>query len=189
MIVAYKPAGPKAPRKPAKARKLVKEWQVADLQPSLDEVGKGRNFERGRDAFESASCINCHRFGDGGGAVGPDLTSVATRFKRQDILESIIEPSKVISEQFMDTQVKTKDGVIVVGRVVGEDDKKLILQKDMLKPETRTEIKKDEIKLRALSKVSPMPAGAMNNYTKDEILDLIAYLESAGRKDHPDSTK
>ena len=53
------------------------------------------------EAYEAAQCVLCHKFGNDGGAVGPDLTAVSSRFNRHDILESIIEPSKVVSEQFV----------------------------------------------------------------------------------------
>lgn len=180
------PAG--KPRKPAKVRPLVKEWQMADLEPLLDEVGHGRNFQRGKTAFDEAQCIACHRFGSDGGSVGPDLTAVASRFKRHDILESIILPSKVISEQYMNQIVRTKGGDVIEGRVLEETDTKLVMQPNPLKPDKVT-VEKSEVKSRGPSKVSPMPEGLVNTFTKEEIFDLIAYMESAGKKDHPDFKK
>ena len=187
VLAAYTPVPQKA-KKPAKVRSLVKDWQMTDLQPLLDQVGKGRNFERGKEVFESAQCLACHRFGNEGGAAGPDLTAVSSRFARRDILESILEPSKVISEQFMNTTIRTVNSRIVEGRVVEENDEKVVLQPNQLLPE-KVEIKKTEIKSRAFSKVSPMPQELVNNFSKEEILDLLAYIESAGHKEHPDFAK
>ena len=67
---------------------------------------------RGRAAYEVAQCAACHKMADtpAAGGVGPDLTAVAARIQRRDILESILEPSKVISEQFANTIVRTRDG-------------------------------------------------------------------------------
>ena len=69
-----------------------------------------------------------------------------------------------------------------------ETDAKVVMQANPLKPDKIT-IEKSEIKSRGPSKVSPMPEGLVNTFTKDEIFDLIAYMESAGKKDHPDFKK
>jgi len=169
-------------------RKLVKEWVTADLQPLLNQVGQGRSFARGRELFEVAQCSACHRYGDQGGAIGPDLTAVATRFKRLDILEASTEPSKVLSEQYMDTAIETNDGRVIIGRITEETPEKVVIRPKPLEPETVT-IKKSEIESRKLSKISPMPAGLLNTFTKEEILDLLAYLESLGDSKHPNFRK
>ena len=173
---------------PAAARKLVKVWKTADLQPLLDQVGKGRDFARGKATFNSAQCILCHRYGDQGGAAGPDLTTVATRFKRQDILESITEPSKVVSEQYMNAFLKMADGSVVVGRISEETPDKVMVQPNPFDKATLA-IAKSQIKSRELSKISLMPEGLLNTYTQEEILDLLAYLESMGDPKHPDFKK
>ncbi len=178
-----KPLLPKGP-----PRKVVQEWTTADLQPLLNQVSKGRSFSRGREIYIEAQCAACHRYGDQGGMIGPDLTAVATRFKRQDILESSTEPSKVLSEQYMNTAIETVAGQVVIGRIVEETPEKVVLRKNPLEPETVT-IKKSEIESRSLSKVSPMPAGLLNTLTKEEILDLLAYLESLGDSTHPNFKK
>jgi putative heme-binding domain-containing protein len=183
VLAAYVPPGMK-PRPPAKKRAFVKEWKMEDLQPALDEVGKDRNFERGKEVYEASLCLQCHKFGAEGGSVGPELTAVSTRFARRDILESIIEPSKVISEQFQATLILTTDGKVIDGRIIEEDAKKVVVQPNQLLPD-KIEIKKSNIEKRQPSKVSPMPAKLVDNFSRDEILDMLAYIESGGRKDHP----
>jgi putative heme-binding domain-containing protein len=163
--------------------KFVKEWTMADLAPALDQVSKGRNFERGKEAFVAAQCLACHRFGNEGGANGPDITAVTSRFTRADILSSIVEPSKVVSEQYQNTTVFKKDGDDVTGRLLEETDAKLVLLTDALKS-TKVDVKKSDVQERRPSKLSPMPEGLVNILAKEEILDLLAYIESAGRKDH-----
>ncbi|MBI3856942.1 MAG: hypothetical protein HY293_14740, partial [Planctomycetes bacterium] len=123
-------------------------------------------------------------FGSEGGSVGNELTAVSTRFARKDIVESIIEPSKVISEQVANTLILTTSGKILDGRILEENAQRIVLQPNPLQPE-KIEIKKSDIEKRALSKVSPMPAKLVDTFTKEEILDLLAYLESGGKKDHP----
>lgn len=170
--------------KPMAEHKFVKAWKMDDLQPSLDEVTRGRSFANGKAVFTAAQCIACHRFGNEGGSVGPDLTAVSSRFTHRDILESILEPSKVLSEQYMNTIITKKDGDDVVGRIAEEDDQKVVVVVNPLSP-IRVEVKKAEIEKRTLSKISPMPEGLVNTFSKDEILDLIAYVESAGKETAP----
>lgn len=187
IVEAYKSHSQMAPKK-VKNRPLIRNWVMDELEPSLASVGKGRNFNRGKTIFEEAQCLACHKFGNEGGSGGPDLTAVATRFGRHDILESIILPSKVISEQYMNTEVKTKSGDVEVGRLVEENNDKIVLQPNLLKLD-RVTVQKSEIVLRRLSKISPMPEGLVNTFNKEEILDLLAYVESAGNKNHPDFAK
>lgn len=169
---------------PGPLRELVKEWKTADLQPLLEKVSKGRNFSKGKEIFSQAQCIACHRYGDLGGAIGPDLTAVATRFKRQDILEASTEPSKVLSEQYANTAIETSDGRVVIGRIAEETPDKVVVRPNPLEPGTVT-LRKSDIESRKLSHISPMPAGLLNTFSETEILDLLAYLESLGNSQHP----
>ena len=134
VLAAYKVAQPAPPKASGPPRKVVKAWTTADLQPLLDQVGKQRNFGRGKEVFTAAQCIACHRYGDQGGAIGPDLTAVATRYKRQDILEALTEPSKVLSEQYMNTAFETADGRVVIGRITEETSDKVVVRPDPLAP-------------------------------------------------------
>lgn len=169
-----------AAKAPAPQRAFVKEWTTDDLLPALDQVGKNRSFSKGKEAFAAAQCITCHRFGNEGGAVGADLTAISSRFSRRDILDSIIEPSKVVSEQFQNTTIVKKDGEDVTGRILEESDKSVVLLVNPLTGD-RAEVQKADIQKRNASQISPMPTGLVNGLTKEEILDLVAYLESAGK--------
>jgi putative heme-binding domain-containing protein len=178
-----------AVRAPVEPRKFVRNWTTADIQPLLDKVGKGRGFARGKATFEAVQCAMCHRFGDQGGATGPDLTTVSTRFKRQDILESITEPSKVVSEQYMSTVFTMADGGIVAGRIAQETGDKVVVMTNPFDAATTTTVSKSKIKSRELSKISMMPPGLLSTCTEAEILDLLAFLESMGDPKHPDFKK
>lgn len=188
VLAAYATAQARKPAPPVSTRKVIKEWTTADLRPLLEHVGGGRDFGRGRDVFYEAQCSACHRYGDQGGAIGPDLTAVAARFKRQDVLESMTEPSKVLSEQYMNTAIETEDGQLIVGRVVEETPEKVVIRPDPLEETTMT-IRKADIEARAPSKLSPMPVGLLNTFSKEDILDLIAYLESLGDPTHPNFSR
>src|SRR3989441_5886619 len=171
---------PVTPKPPAVPRQFVKEWKMDDLLPDLDRVSNGRNFEKGKQAFNDAQCIACHRFGNEGGAVGPELTAASSKYTRRDILESIIEPSKVVSEQYQNVALTLKNGDDVIGRVIEEDSRRIVVVTDPLK-QTQREIRKSEIQERRPSKLSPMPEGLVSILTKEEILDLLAYIESGGK--------
>jgi putative heme-binding domain-containing protein len=167
---------------PARPRPFVAEWTLAGLLPALPEAAAGRDFERGRQAFLDAQCLACHRLGDMGGAVGPELTAVASKYDRRSILESMIEPSKVVSEQFQNVNVFLKDGDTVTGRLLRQDDRELVVETDPLNRVEQTIARRDVEELRP-SAVSPMPEGLLNVFRRDEILDLIAFLEAGGRRD------
>ena len=166
-----------------KPRPFVKAWTTAEVLPTLDKVGRGRDFNKGRQAYLDCQCIKCHRFNNEGGSVGPDLSSVSNRFTSKDILESILEPSKVVSEQYQNIVVTTATGKTIVGRLLDENANRIVIQPNPLEP-LRVEVKMTDVESRAASKVSPMPEHLVDGLTDDEILDLIAYVQSAGRADY-----
>lgn len=163
-----------------KARPHVQKWTVADL---LDDVGnelKGRNFARGREMFAAAACFKCHRFKYEGGIIGPDLTGVGKRFTPQYVLESLIEPSKAVSDQYQASVFVTSTGQTVIGKVANLNGKNLMVITNMLEPGTFTQVNVDTIEEQSVSPVSMMPTGLLDTLTRDEILDLVAYLRSGG---------
>ncbi|MBI3878776.1 MAG: c-type cytochrome [Verrucomicrobia bacterium] len=167
-----------------KQRAFVKEWKVADFAASLDQVKKGRDYTKGKQAFVDAQCLLCHKMGNEGGGIGAELTGLAARFSTRDILDSILEPSKVVSEQFQNTTVVLKNGDDVTGRLVDETPDQLVLVPNQLQPDAKVTVKKSDLAKRSFSKLSPMPEGLVNTLSKDDLLDLLAFLEGAGRKDH-----
>src|SRR5262249_43849 len=170
--------------KPTKERHFVQEWKMADLEPFLDQASNGRNFESGKAAFNDAQCILCHRFGNQGGSVGPELTAPSSQNSRHDILESILDPSKVVSEQYQNVTIVQRDGDAFTGRMVDETSEKIILQPGPFASD-RVEIDKSQIAERHPSRISPMPEGLVNLLTREEILDLLAYIESTGKEKAP----
>ena len=170
-----------SPTRQVTLRQFVRNWQMADLLPDLNEVNHGRNFARGKSAFESVQCLACHKFKDEGGSIGPDLTGVGNRFTSEYILESIILPSKVVSDQYANTQIITKDHDVIEGRVMKDEPDKLIVRPSPLSEATVT-VEKKNIARTQLSKLSPMPEGLVDVLSKDEIIDLIAYLRASGNE-------
>jgi putative heme-binding domain-containing protein len=171
-----------APPPAAPPRAFVKEWTMAELERALGEAGKARSFARGKEAFAAAQCLACHRMGHDGGSVGPDLTGVSGRFNRRDLLENILLPSKVISDRYQSFTITRRDGEEISGCVTEETEEKVVLVVNPM-AQQREEVLKKDIQSRAVSKLSQMPEGLLNTLTKDEILDLAAYLEADGKAD------
>ena len=129
--------------------------------------------ERGRVVFEKAQCIKCHRYGRRGEGVGPDLTTVSQRFQKKEILQSVIFPSHVISDQYASKTVTTMSGKAYTGIVAPSGAlAKVILQASGVK----VTVNNDEIDEITPSKKSAMPEGLFNNLSLEEIADLFAFF-------------
>ncbi|HLZ98504.1 MAG TPA: hypothetical protein VKP66_11265, partial [Steroidobacteraceae bacterium] len=114
-----------------------------------------------------------------------DLSQVAGRFNLKDLCESIIEPSKVVSDQYRASTVTTQSGKVYTGRIVNETTNTLVI---LLDPEDSTkvaEIKKSDVEEIKPSAVSVMPDGLLKQLNDEEVLDLLAYLLSRGDAANP----
>ena len=163
------------------ARPVVRPWKPEDFAGILSDPNRRGDADRGEVVFRDAQCVRCHRVGARGPAVGPDLTHVAGRFSRRDMLHSILTPSAVVAENYRNVQVQLADGRSLVGRVLVEGDYRsetLRLATDPLKPSQITEINKREIAQSRLAETSPMPSGLLDTYGEQAVLDLLAYLEA-----------
>jgi putative heme-binding domain-containing protein len=161
---------------------VVHAWTVDELAPEIEKGLGRRNLIRGKASFVKAQCLACHRLGGEGGAVGPDLSGLAKRFSRRDLLESILLPSKNVSDQYQNTMIQTTGGEVHVGRLISEDAESLTLRPDMLGDATVV-IPRKSIAAKKPSALSPMPEGLVNTLSKFELLDLLAFLEADGRTD------
>jgi putative heme-binding domain-containing protein len=135
--------------------------------------------------FGAATCFACHRFGAQGGAVGPDLTSVRGKFSPRDLLESLLEPSKEISDQYGSSIFTMADGSQVVGRIANLNGDNLQVSTNMMDPHAFTTVNTTKLVKTEESKVSMMPPGLLNMLKDDDILDLLAYLLSGGNAKDP----
>ncbi|MBC7964542.1 MAG: c-type cytochrome [Fuerstia sp.] len=169
----------------AASRPVVREWKVDDLLADVETGLTGRSFDNGRKMFQVTACFKCHRFAGDGGIVGPELTAVARRYNARTMLEAIIEPSKVVSDQYEANIFVLDSGKQVVGRVVNLNNDKIMVCENMLEPGNLTNVSRDEIEETLVSKTSMMPNGLINTLNKDEVLDLVAYLQSGGDPDSP----
>ncbi|HLJ94750.1 MAG TPA: heme-binding protein [Gemmataceae bacterium] len=174
-------ASPLAPTPIAgKPRPFVKKWKVDGLAPIVEKGLANRDFDRGRRLFGEALCFSCHRFDNEGGSQGPDLTIASGRFSVRDLLESIIEPSKEISDQYAAVIITTTDGRVVTGRIVNYHGDNMMVMTNMLDPNGLVNVNQKRVESIERSKVSMMPEGLLDTFKEDEILDLVAYLLSRG---------
>ncbi|MCD6048948.1 MAG: Cytochrome c [Verrucomicrobia bacterium] len=166
---------------------FVKEWRMEELLNALPEVGKGRSFENGREAFRQAQCVACHRFSPdrvmGGGVTGPDLAGVSGRFPRADLLDHVMNPSKVIDEKFRLTRFKLRDGEVVEGTLEREEAGTMYVRANPLAKELKP-VKRAQVASVTESPMSPMPEGLLNVLKREDVLDLLAYFEAEGNPKH-----
>ncbi len=164
-----------ASAKLAEAEKPKYNWNYDQLLAYLEGDGRKGSIDAGRAVFEKAVCAKCHKLEQTGQSVGPDLTTLASRFKRKDILEAIIYPSRTLTDQYKSFLIATKDGRVITAMKSPDDGDSLVL---LLSDATTMKLPKSEVEEIIESKQSVMPDGLMNQFSLTEIADLFAFLES-----------
>jgi putative heme-binding domain-containing protein len=168
------PANLVLPRGPGRA------YSVDEVVALAKDGLRGRNFEHGKAMYSTTQCATCHHFGNDGGNIGPDLTGAGSRYSVRDLAESILEPSKVISDQYAFQEIKKRDGSVLIGRVIGEEKGDLLVMTNPFAPDATAKVAVNEVVSRTDYAISPMPPGLVNMLGQDELLDLLAYLLSGG---------
>lgn len=157
-------------------RPLVQRWIMADLLDDvLDIHPEEHSVDAGQTAMAAAICLRCHQVGQRGGMIGPDLTNVGKRMDGRALLESILEPSKQIDPKYQYLQYLLEDGQLVTGRPTSVTSSHLTIEVDPLSGRSIS-IAREQIEHSQASPISPMPDGLLDTLTRQEILDLIAYL-------------
>jgi putative heme-binding domain-containing protein len=175
---------PTGPVVAATARPLVREYTfdevAAFVEKDAAEKDTGeRDLANGRRMFSAATCYNCHRLAGEGSSVGPDLTGVGGRFGVRDIVRSIVDPNREVSDQYRQMVFET-NGRVLTGRVTNMNADGVYVSTDMLDPKKEILIRREDIDEQYPSETSLMPEGLLNTLTESEILDLLAYLRSGG---------
>ena len=159
-------------------------WTLEALSAAANTGMKSRNFDNGRKMFGAAACFTCHRFDNQGGMLGPDLTLAGGRYSAHDLLDNILNPSKVINEQFVPSVITKENGEQVIGVVVNLNGDSVEINTDLTEPRQHVSVDRKTVKSIEPSTVSPMPPMLLTMLNKDEILDLLAYILSAGDKNN-----
>jgi putative heme-binding domain-containing protein len=160
-----------------------RRWTVEEALPMMENLA-GRDFVKGKAMYAASLCLSCHTMRGEGGAVGPDLTQLGTRFSAKDILDATINPNAVISDQYAATIFYLHDGSSIVGKLANEESDKYIVSQNPFDPNTLREIPKKDVKSKKLSEISIMMPGMINRLNEEELKDLMAYLMAGGNPEH-----
>ncbi len=163
------------------------EVWVSDEEIEEDLIYNPSSFNAdaadGAVAYNKAFCGTCHTFGPLGQEFGPDLTSIAQRFSRSDLVRAVLRPSETVSDLWMVQEITKTNGEKISGTIYREDAREVIVQ---FSGGGQVTIPKTEIASRQESSVSSMPEGLLNNLQRNEMRALFVFLE-AGPEAIPDS--
>ena len=138
----------------------------------------------GERAYQAALCVLCHRMKGEGGATGPDLTQISTKFGRYDLLYAIYSPNDEISDQYAFTLFHLDDGKKIAGRILSETTDSIKIMPNPLNTSYTVQLAKPSVVKKELSPISPMPSGLLNRLNEEEIKDLFVYLLSGADESH-----
>ncbi|MBB76069.1 MAG: heme-binding protein [Planctomycetaceae bacterium] len=149
-------------------------WKFTEtLEFLASESGQSGSSKRGAAAFGKAQCSKCHRVGNKGETLGPDLTSLAKRYTTREVLESTLFPSHVISPQYASKTIVMSDGLSYSGMLSPESNGQRVLLRNDGK---KIPLPVEDIEEILPSKKSSMPTGLLDTLTLREVSDLFAFL-------------
>ncbi|MEE2642515.1 MAG: c-type cytochrome [Planctomycetota bacterium] len=158
-------------------RRFVKKWQHHYFGQAPNHLGN-RNVQRGKLVYEQAGCARCHAIGGQGAKYGPDLTDVGKRYQGRKLLDQVVKPSDEIHKEFQTQMVSVDDGRLLTGLVIEENDEEIKMLTNLLKPEKVITLSKGSIEKRKIAELSSMPAGLLDTFQQEEVLDLAGYLQT-----------
>ena len=159
-------------------------WKYDDLAAAVKPMKSGRSFANGKAMFKVANCTACHKMNDEGNDFGPDLAMLDPKVKSLDILKSVVDPSVSVNEKYQQWVIETKAGKTVTGMIMEETPKKLTIRNPLINQQPIV-LSKFDIESKTKSTKSVMPNGLLDDLTRDEILDLIAYITARGKRQDP----
>jgi putative heme-binding domain-containing protein len=162
-----------------------REWKAEEFLEFVKPFDGARSYEVGYNAFKVSSCIACHKIGSDGIEIGPDLTKLEAAKKAPEaILASLLMPSDKIDEKYVSQTIVLTSGKIVTGMVLEETPDAITIIENPLAKTKPLKIAKDEIDEQTKSAKSIMPEGLLSKLTREEVLDLIAFIHAGGDKKH-----
>jgi len=157
-----------------------KEWKYEELASAVEHLDQGRSFGNGKQMFQVANCVACHRLNGTGFETGPDLAKLDPKLKPVDILRDILEPSFRINDKYYTYVFETGSGKLVTGLVLEETSELVKVIENPLAKSQPVVLKRSDILSRQKSPTSIMPKGLLDKLTREEILDLVAYIAARG---------
>jgi putative heme-binding domain-containing protein len=163
MLAAHRPA-------------VVNEWKMEDFA-QLTIKNDDESIAMGMQAFVKARCNQCHVIAGHGVNLGPDLKESIKKYQGHKLLQQVLQPSSEINEKFQNYQFFLDDGRVVSGVITKEEPDAYHVVANLLTPDAVTVVAKKTIDEKVASKISPMPEGLANVLSKQEIVDLMAFLQ------------
>jgi putative heme-binding domain-containing protein len=163
-----------------KDRRPRTEWTLDSLAGAVSALHEGRSYARGKHLFQVANCVACHRMDGVGNAIGPELTKLDEKMQSLDVLKELLDPSARINEKYQTFAFELNSGKIITGLVLEETADRVRVVEDPLAKKEPIELAKVDIAERNASKTSLMPKGLLDKLSREEILDLIAYVVARG---------
>lgn len=173
-------ANPQKPQDPVgNNRPFVQSWTMSDFEKDLAGPTPVTTPRIGQRLLQEATCIQCHKVNGQGGAVGPDLAGVFGRWKgdRRGILREILEPSHRVDPKYAMHVIVTAEGKVVTGILTSSDKQTVSLLVNPEAPDPTVIARKDIDEMVKTSR-SMMPKALLDRFTRQEILELLSYLES-----------
>ena len=160
-----------------------RRWTLEEAEPLVANL-VGRDLVKGKAMYAATLCQSCHTMQGQGGAIGPDLSQLGTRFSAKDILVATIDPNATISDQYQSTVLELKAGGSILGRITNEDAKNYYISQNPFAPNDIKTVSKSTVALKKNGDVSIMMPGLINRLNEEELKDLMAYLISGGNANH-----
>ncbi len=162
-----------------------KEWKFEELAPAVKALA-GRSFATGKQMFTVASCVSCHKLQGVGQEFGPDLTKLDPKVFKDaaEVLRHVLEPSLKIDDKYRNWVFDLDNGTVKTGMILKETPDVVEVIENPLAAAKPIKIKKSRIEKRTKSDSSPMPKGLLDKLTREEVLDLLAYVIAGGNAKH-----
>ena len=151
--------------------------QAGELVKLLSSFPEPGDPERGAKVFEKALCLKCHRYGARGEALGPDMTNIRQRYQLKELVEAMVFPSQAVADQYTTIQIRTRDGETYSGVTANDGDQLIVLQANAEK----VRIDRSAIVETTPRRKSVMRDGLLEPLTREEVVDLFAYLRRSER--------
>lgn len=145
---------------------------LTQLLPRKGDVARGKQLIAA-SIKNDMQCLKCHTIQGSGGQIGPDLSVIGKKASKENLFESILNPSKAIADQFLTWNIETSKGLSLVGLIVEETPTTITLRDGNGKD---TKIDKKDIESREKSQKSLMPEDLLAYMTEDDFVDIVAYL-------------
>ena len=160
------------------------EWKLSDLESSAKTL-TGRSHANGKQMYTIASCVSCHKLAGQGQDFGPDITKLDPKWDNVEVLKHILDPSLKIDDKYRSYTFEMDSGKIVTGMILEETPTEVkVIENPLAVGSKPIVLTKTKIANRAKSPSSLMPKGLLDKLTRDEVLDLLAYIISKGDAKH-----